>query len=92
MPGRLFNNNAIYMLQARRAQGAEDLVLRILNCHAWRRGRNGTSEVGVLKPLGLRTASRRSQCAIAFTIYHHRGYDQFYRARLLLCGTTSNVG
>ena len=49
VPGRLFNNNAIYLLQARKAQEEEELVLRILNCHAWRKGRNGTSEVGVLK-------------------------------------------
>ncbi|CAK8998289.1 unnamed protein product [Durusdinium trenchii] len=55
VPGRLFNNNAIFIVTAR-AHGTADvtnveLVLRILNCHAWRKGRNGQSEVATLKLL-----------------------------------------
>ena len=53
VPGRLFNNNAIFTVTAKKDRNHVELVLRILNCHAWRRGRNGQSEVATLKWLEM---------------------------------------
>ena len=50
VPGRLFNNNAIFTITAADAASFERaLVLRVLNCHPWRRSRNGPNEVATLK-------------------------------------------
>ena len=50
VPGRLFNNNAIFTITAADAATQHRaLVLRVLNCHPWRQRRNGPNEVATLK-------------------------------------------